>query len=339
LIPRALVSCLSPDTRTTLFGQTFSLPFGIAPTGLSNLIRHGTDLALASAGAKANIPYSLSTAGTTSIEKIAKQAREHTWFQLYVGEDPAVVDDLLRRAAASGLATLLVTADVPAPGKRVRDIVNGLSLPLRPSLPMAADVALHPQWLIQLLKGGMPELETISPYFKDDREKPSGAQIARRVSSPRLNWDELSAIRDKWAGPVVLKGVLNPRDAERAAAMGLDGIVVSNHGGRQLDCAPATIDVLPLVKEAVGGRVKIIFDSGIRSGDDIARALVRGADFVLAGRAFLYAVGALGLNDGPARAIEILRSELLNTMAHLGCETTADLRQVEQWPGKCLHCG
>lgn len=319
LLPKALNDCTSCTLRRTLFGVTYDAPFGVAPVGLANLVRSGTDEALARAAMKANIPYALSTAGTTSIEKIAAAVPGHSWFQLYVGDDPKITDDLIDRAERSGISVLLATVDVPAPGKRVRDLVNGLTLPLRPSPAVIADTALRPCWLLQMLTGGVPKLETIAPYFQNETEKPHASQIARRVSSPRFDWVELKRIRARWQGPLVIKGILNPSDAVRAADLGADGVVVSNHGGRQLDAAPASIEMLPMVRKAVGERIKILFDSGIRSGDDIARALALGADFVLVGRPFLYSVAALGLEEGPKRLISILLSELENTAVHLGC--------------------
>jgi L-lactate dehydrogenase (cytochrome)/(S)-mandelate dehydrogenase len=330
LLPQALVDCTTCTAQRTLFGSTFARPFGVAPIGLANLVRRGTDEALARAAARANIPYVLSTAGTTSIEQIAEVAPEHAWFQLYVGEDPAITDDLIRRAETAGIFVLVVTVDVPAPGKRVRDLINGLTLPMRPSPAVVADVAFHPRWAFQML-GGPPKLETIAPYFRDETEKPHSSQIARRVSSPRLDWAELERIRRKWRGYLVVKGILNPHDAVRAADLGADGIGVSNHGGRQLDSAPASIEMLPLVSDAVGGRVKVLFDSGVRSGDDIARALAHGADFVLVGRPFLYSVAAHGLAAGPDLLISILSQELENTLIHLGCPELDRLGRDHVW--------
>ena len=330
LLPQALINCTSCSTQLTLFGSTFAHPFGVAPMGLANLVRPGTDEALALAAARANIPYVLSTAGTTSIEKITKAAPEHAWFQLYVGEDPAITDDLIERAERARISVLFVTVDVPAPGKRVRDLVNGLTLPLKPSAAIVADAAFHPKWILQML-GGAPKLETIAPYFRDKSEKPHASQIARRVSSPRFDWAELGRIRRKWPGFLIAKGILNPQDAVRAADLGVDGIVVSNHGGRQLDSAPASIEMLPFVSDAVGGRVKVLFDSGVRSGDDVARALAYGADFVLVGRPFLYSIAAHGLVAGPDLLINILARELENTLIHLGCPELTHLGRDHVW--------
>ncbi|MBM6594868.1 alpha-hydroxy acid oxidase [Microvirga pudoricolor] len=331
LLPEALNNCTSCTMQRTLFGVTYAAPFGVAPVGLANLVRAGTDEALARAAWKAQIPYALSTAGTTSIETIAKAVPGHAWFQLYVGEDPAITDDLIARAERAGITVLLVTVDVPAPGKRVRDLVNGLTLPLRPSPAVIADTAFRPRWLLQMLTGGVPKLETIAPYFKDEREKPHASQIARRVSSPRFDWAELERIRKRWRGTLVVKGVLNPADAVRAADLGAEGVVVSNHGGRQLDAAPASIEMLPRVRDAVGDRLKVLFDSGVRSGDDIARALALGADFVLIGRPFLYSIAALGAERGPERLIGILSAELENTMIHMGCSAVDQIARSHIW--------
>jgi L-lactate dehydrogenase (cytochrome)/(S)-mandelate dehydrogenase len=300
--------------------------------GLANLVRPGTDEALARVAAKSNIPYALSTAASTRMERIIELAPSHTWFQLYVGRDPLITDDLVRRAKDAGISTLLVTVDIPAPGKRVRDLTNGLTVPLRPSLKGVIDLALHPRWLLQAIGGGTPRFESLEQYSPAGGGPMAHATyVAQHLSSGQLDWDTINRIRGLWPHHMVIKGILHPEDARRALKAGVNGIVVSNHGGRQLDAAPASIEVLPSIREAVGQHVSILLDSGIRSGDDIVRALAAGADFVLIGRPFLYGVAALGIEQGPGRAIQIFLDEMRNTLVHLGCRTVGDLDGSHLW--------
>jgi isopentenyl diphosphate isomerase/L-lactate dehydrogenase-like FMN-dependent dehydrogenase len=320
LAPRVLAGAEQRDTTLSLFGETFAAPFGIAPIGMAGLIAPGIDLALARAAADAGIPYALSTAGTADIETIA-QAAPPSWFQLYVGRDAEIVDDLIRRADAAGCPVLIVTADVPAPGKRLRDIRNRFSLPLRPDLRMAFDVATHPGWAWRIATGGAPRFANLERYATPGASVQSLAELMAAQSSARLDWDLLARIRERWRRPLILKGVLRPDDAVRAIAAGVDGIAVSNHGGRQLDAAPAPIEALPAIRDAVGPAVPLIVDGGARNGEDIARARVLGADLVLFGRAFLYGAAALGLRDGPQAVIALLRDELDRAMTQLGCAT------------------
>lgn len=320
LLPRALVDCTRCDMSVELFGHRFALPFGVAPMGLANLVRPGTDVALARAAAAANIPYALSTAATTGLEEIAAIAPANGWFQLYAGANRDIVDDLIRRVEAAGFSTLMVTVDVPIVGRRIRDLENGLTIPIRPTLRGALDLARRPAWTLRALRGGAPRMETMARYVKPNVSAVAhAALIAKQIASIGLHWDELERIRARWPRSLVVKGVLHPEDAERALNIGADGIVVSNHGGRQLDSAPSSIAMLPAIRAAVGDRLKLLLDSGVRTGDDIARALAAGANFVLLGRPFLYGIAALGLEAGPETTIRILTEELRITMAHLGC--------------------
>lgn len=324
LLPRILCSRDVRDTGVTLFGTHYAAPFGIAPIGMANVIAPGTDLALARAAAAANIAYALSTAATTSIETIA-EAAPGSWFQLYVGRDAAVSDDLLRRAEAAGCPVLIVTGDVPAPGKRVRDLVNGFALPFRLSPSIVSAMLAHPGWGWRMAREGGPRFANLASYAGSGASAYALARFMASQSSARLDWDLLREIRQRWSRPMLLKGVLHPADAVKAREIGVDGIVVSNHGARQLDAALAPIAALPAVRAAVGEGVPVLLDGGVRSGEDIARALILGADMVLLGRPFLYAVAAMGRTRGPAWVIETLVDEFDRALAHLGCVGAADL--------------
>ena len=333
LLPRALVDCDHRSPATELFGRRYAAPFGVAPIGLANVVWPGTDEALARTAAAADIPYILSTAGTTAIERIAEVAPKHAWFQLYAGRDQRIVDDLLARAERAGMEALLVTVDVQAPGKRVRDLVNEFTLPFRLSPRGALDVACHPAWAGAVLRRGKPRFANLEAYGSPGASAESLAALMASQSTARLDWRMVDDIRKRWPRRLLLKGVLDPEDARRAVDIGADGIVVSNHGGRQLDAAPAPLEVLPAVREAVGGRIAVLIDGGIRTGEDIAKALAAGADFVLMGRPWLYGVGALGPEKGAAATLRILQDEFDRALAHLGCPTVKDLSRQRLWPG------
>lgn len=328
MLPRALVGCETRRRAVTIFGEAYAQPFGVAPIGLANLIWPGADEALAAAAAKAQTPYVLSTAGTTSIETIAKIA-PRAWFQLYVGRDQAIVDDLIARADVAGAPVLVVTVDVPAPGKRVRDLVNKFSLPLRLGPREAFDIASHPRWAMATWRAGAPRFANLERYGGEGASAQSLASLMAAQSSARLDWRLLGEIRARWPRRLVVKGLLHPDDAVRARAIGCDGVIVSNHGGRQLDSAPAPIEMLPAFRAALGADFTIGLDGGARCGEDIAKALALGADFVLLGRAFLYAVGALGPERGPSETIEIVADELDRAQAQLGCPAYEDLRRAQ----------
>lgn len=332
LMPQALRDCSAAHSQVTIFGRHYAAPFGIAPMGFADLVRPGTDRALARAAKAQDIPYVLSTAATTAIETIADIAQDNLWFQLYPGADEGIAAGLMKRALAAGVTTLVVTVDIPVPAKRPRDLVNGLAIPLRPSLRTVLDVGRHPAWLLRAALGERPGMAN----FIADKGSMSGLAhaefVARQLSCPGLDWRRIEGIRKAWPHHLVIKGILNPQDALAAERIGADGLVVSNHGGRQLDSAPASIEVLPRIREACGDRLTLILDSGVRTGDDIARSLASGANFVLLGRPFLFAVAALGLERGPAEIIDMLRAEFLNTLIHLGCADAAELGSDHIWP-------
>lgn len=336
LIPRILAGNEHRSTRTTLFGRDLAAPFGIAPIGMANLVRPGTDMALARAAAATTIPYALSTAGTTAMEDIARAAPE-SWFQLYVGRDADIVDDLIRRADEAGFPALIVTADVPTPGKRVRDLVNGFALPLKPTPRLGFDLIRHPAWALRIAAGGAPRFANLEHYSPAGASTQSLAQLMAAQSSARLDWSLLARIRERWPRKLILKGVMRADDAVRAAALGIDAIAISNHGGRQLDAAPAPIEVLAAIRAAVGADMPLILDGGIRTGEDIARALVLGADLVLLGRPFLYAIAALGLESGPAALIALLADEFDRALGQLGVATPAELKPTLLFDAEPSH--
>jgi (S)-mandelate dehydrogenase len=332
LLPRMLTDVRDASVKTTIFGREYSAPIAIAPMGLCNLIAPRADAALAAAAANANIPYCLSTAATTSIEEIARAAPANLWFQLYVTSDDAVTFDLVRRAEEAGADVLLVTVDVQTSSKRVRDLVNGLALPMRPSARTVASLAMHPRWLMGNLTHGAPRFEMLSAYFRNEGGAMShAATTARLLASGLLDWTTIERLRERWPGKLVLKGLLDPADALRAARIGVDGVVVSNHGGRQSDAAPATIEMLPEIRDAVGDRLRLLIDSGFRSGEDIVKAIALGADMVLLGRPFLFGVAALGTDRGPAKTIEILREEVRTNLMLLGGRAIEDLSKDRVW--------
>ncbi len=329
VVPRYLVDTNQRSKKTTLFGQNHALPFGIAPTGLGNLSWPRADFALARAAAAADIPFVVSTAATSSIERIAEAAPGHTWFQLYVPRDRAVCEDLLRRAGDAGAHGLMVTVDVPTPSKRERDLRNGLlQHSPKPSAALALDVLTHPSWSLQMLRHGRPRFENLAPYAGPKASSADlAAFLAAQIARP-LDWDDIAWLRERWRGPFLLKGILSAAEAKRAVERGIDGIVVSNHGGRQLDSAPAPIEVLPAIRAAVGDGFVLALDSGVRRGSDVAKALALGADFVFIGRATLYGVAAAG-QAGAGRAIEFLADELDRFLAQTGCRSIEELRYLE----------
>ncbi len=325
MVPRVFAPCRTRDLSTELLGQRYAMPFGVTPMGLCNLAWPGTDKGIAAAAAQARIPYALSTMSNTSIEDIARVAPEHTWFQLYVGGDAAIADSLLDRAEAAGIRTLVLTVDANFPARRLRDRRNGFALPLRPSAGLLADLLLHPRWSLATLAAGAPTFENFLPTAKDPRSINIAAMLVS-LAQAHIDWSTLERMRARWPHKLIVKGVLHPQDAQRSAALGADGVVVSNHGGRQLASVPSSIEALPAIRQAVGPGFAVLLDSGVRCGDDIAKALASGADFVLLGRSFLYGTGALGAQRGPAVTIDILRGELDTALAQLGCNSIRDLR-------------
>ncbi|WP_245391685.1 alpha-hydroxy acid oxidase [Salinicola aestuarinus] len=324
--PRTLVDVEDRNSQTTLLGQPAAMPLAIAPTGYNGMLWKDADIALARAAASRNIPFTLSTVSCNSLEAVAEAVPDaRLWFQLYVLDDQAVRDDMLARAQAAGAETLLVTTDTVVLGRRewdARSFVN----PRRLGLPYLVDTALHPQWAWRALwPQGLPTLGNLMKYLpKEQQSAASAASFINQRMSRRLTWETLTEIRERWPGKLLIKGITNATDAREAKRIGADGVVVTNHGGRQLDGAPATLDALPEVVDAVGEDLHVLLDSGIRRGSDIAKAVALGAEGVLCGRATLYGL-ALGGEAGAAHALDLLRDQLHNLMAQLGRPTLDQL--------------
>jgi (S)-mandelate dehydrogenase len=320
LIPRYLVDVSKRDQSTKLFDRIYASPFGFAPTGTVGLFRRGGDLMLAQAAASANIPYVMSGASNATLEAAVKVAPDHTWYQLYAAQDSRIAEDLIRRSRDAGIGVLVLTVDVPVRGKRERNIRNGFSFAHRLKPSIFLEALTHPAWIVEYLRhGGVPLVENWLPYAGADA---SAEAVIRffdtQTPAAAQQWRELEGYRRLWPGVLIVKGILHPDDAVRAADVGADGIIVSNHGGRQLDRAPSPLEVLPAIKAAVGDRLVLMLDSGVRRGADIVVALCLGVRFVFVGRAAVYGVAAGGL-AGAKRTIDILREEIDLALAQIGC--------------------
>ena len=322
LVPRVLNDVSSPDLRTTIAGTRAQAPLVVAPMGSCVLGWPDADIAIARAAAGLGLPYTLSTMATTSIERMADAVQGELWFQLYVLKNRAFNEQLVDRARAAGFRTLVVTVDLQAGGKRERDLRNGVSVPLRMTLAQVLGVAARPGWAWQMLRSGPPEFENVRGYLGDES---AGLTIAARVGQnldAGYGWEDFARLRERWAGKLVVKGVLHPGDAQRLAALGADGVWISNHGGRQLDGALASADALGPIAAAVGGKLAVLVDSGVRRGVDILKAKARGADAAAIGRPVLFGACAAG-EAGARRALEILIEELRLAMKLSGTPSLA----------------
>ncbi|WP_338068158.1 alpha-hydroxy acid oxidase [Nioella ostreopsis] len=310
LQPRVLENVGARRLETRFLGRTHGLPFGIAPMGMCNLTHPDADRALARAASRFDIPLCLSSAASSSIEEMRDWAEDHAWFQLYVGASMEQSLDMVHRAKAAGYDTLILTVDVPQVARRTRDLRNGFQMPFRMTPRLLWDFASHPSWSLSMLWNGAPEPRNFSTSA-------TATRFDRSASRAGADWAFLDRLRDLWPGRLIVKGVSSPPDARRIQAAGVDAIQVSNHGGRQLDSVPAAIDLLPHIRAAVGPDYPLIFDSGLRHGEDIVKALARGADFVMLGRPLLYALGAEGAR-GLNALIRILAEETSLTLAQVG---------------------
>lgn len=329
LLPSLLNDITVRDQTTTLFGRTYASPFGIAPMGPAPLYRRNGDLLLAGAAVQADIPFVLSGAGGASVEQIAKVAPDHAWFQLYGAADRSITHDIIRRTVDSGLSVMVFTVDTPVSPKRERHLRNRITLPLRKDIRNLAvlgmEGVLHPAWALDYLaSGGMPLMGTWAPYAKPGSTPQQVAEFFRSQSPSNQTWKDLEDVRRRWPGRLLVKGVLNPADAVRMVDMGVDGVIVSSHGGKIVDRAPSPLSALPGIKAAVGERAAVLMDGGVRRGVDVAIARCLGADFILAGRPMLYGLAAAG-GPGAARAIDLLRTELDLILATVGCSKFDDL--------------
>ena len=328
LVPEFMKGAFEPQLATRLFDIDYAVPFGVSPVGLTALMWPRAERILARAAADHRFPYTLSTAATEAPETIGPLSDGMGWFQLYPPRRPDIRRDLIGRARDAGFTTLLVTADVPVASRRERQVRAGVVVPPKITPRMLYRCMVRPAWSWATLVAGSPRFRGLEKYIDGSDMRDMLTFIGQELGGS-LDWAYLEAVRQEWDGPLVLKGILTTAEAERAVEMGFDGIMVSNHGGRQFDGAPAAIDVLPAIAQAVGQRAAILFDSGVRGGLDIARALALGAHFVLLGRAFMYGVAALGRRGGDHVA-ELLKADLINNMVQLGCATLAELRNRQR---------
>ena len=323
---RVMVDVSNITTATTMVGQACSLPVAIAPTALTGLFHRDGEICGARAAAAAGIPFCLSTVSIGSIEDVRGASAKPFWFQLYLMRDRGFNEELIGRAKAAMCPVLVLTLDLPVLGLRRRDPKNGLAVPPRLTLRNALEIATKPGWALGMLRARRRTLGNLEGHFTGSQALGTLAAWTSEQFSPAANWQDAAWVRSLWPGKLVLKGILDAEDARRAADIGADAIVVSNHGGRQLDGAPSSISALPLVAEALKGRCEVLFDSGVMSGQDILKALARGARGCLIGKAFLYSLAARG-QAGVTLGIEILRNELAVTMALAG---VTDVRKVDR---------
>lgn len=324
LLPKVLVDVSRVDTRVELLGKPSKLPMAIAPTGAIGAGRNGADVMLAKAARAAGIPFTLATPATATIEEVAEAASGRLWFQLYLLKNLDFRMKLVERARAAGYEALLVTVDLTTGGKRERDLRNDFTAPFRPTWRNSRDMIFKPGWLMDMALNGVPQMKNLEGMVQHSPRLTDVAASVGRELDASFTWDDLKRLRDAWPGKLLLKGVERPDDAVRAAAMGCDGVVVSNHGGRQLDGAAATLDALPEVARAVGGKITVLLDGGVRRGVDLLKARALGAQGVLTGRATLFGVMAGG-EAGAARAIRILAGEFERALMLAGVARASDI--------------
>jgi (S)-mandelate dehydrogenase len=325
LIPQTLVDTSSRNLRTEILGRPAAAPLIIGPTGLNGMLHSDGDIGLARAAARVGIPFTLSTMSTTRLEDVAKQAGGRLWMQLYVMKNRAVAEDIMSRAAAAGYEALVFTTDANVFGSREWD-QRSYAAPGKPTLHARLDALRHPGWLrTVLLRNGIPRFRNLEAFLPPGAASAvGGSTIIPKLFEPTITWDDITWIRRLWPRKVLIKGVLSVADAERAAALGCDGIILTNHGGRQLDYCVSAMDVLPEIAAAVGKRLSLFVDGGFRRGTDVIKAIALGANAALTGRATLYGLAANG-ERGVERALQILTTEMDRVMGQLGCNSVADL--------------
>lgn len=323
LVPEYLSTHSVSSMKTELFGQVYDAPFGIAPVGLQGLMWPKSPEILAKAAFEHNIPFVLSTVTTSSIETIAEITEGKAWFQLYHPAEDRVRDSIIKRAEVAEMPVLVILSDVPTFGFRPRDIRNGLAMPPKMTIRNMLQILGKPNWALQTLFNGQPNFETLKPYMPKGLNLAQLGKFMDKTFAGRLNEEKIKPIREMWKGKLVIKGIANEVDAEKAIKLGIDGLIVSNHGGRQLDAGESSIKPLHRIAEKYGQQIKVMMDSGIRSGPDVARSMASGAVFTFLGRAFMYGVAALG-KEGGDHTISILKRQLQQVMEQICCEDTAD---------------
>jgi (S)-mandelate dehydrogenase len=324
IAPRMLTGVAKIDTSAMILGAASKLPIAIGPTGGVGFSWPRGDVGIARAAAAAGIPYTLSTMATSSIERIAREAGGRLWFQAYIFKQRDMTLQLVEQARRFGYEALMVTVDVPVGGKRERDFRNHFSVPFRFTAKNLLDFASRPGWALAMLRHGMPVLENVASLAPESSSTAEIASSVGRFWDAGFDWDGLKAMRERWPKKLLVKGILRADDAERLAAIGCDAVVVSNHGGRQLDGAVATLDALPPIARAVNGRMSVLVDGGVRRGVDVVKAIALGAEGVMLGRATLFGASAAG-EAGAARALEILRDELVRAMQLSGVRSVGEI--------------
>lgn len=326
LLPRYMIDVSSRDASVTLFGRKYNKPFGISPMGITGFFRPGADLMLAEAAAKASVPYIMSSASCDSIEKASRVGPGTTWFQIYGAKDLNITTDLVRRASDLDVPVLVVTVDVPVTSRRERNMRNGFTRPMKLTPSVIMQGLRCPEWTLGYLRnGGVPMMENWQPYAARGADANAVADLyGSQTPAPGQTWTVIETVRKLWKGPLVVKGVLHPADALRCADIGVQGLLISNHGGRQLDAAPSALEVLPLIRQAVGDRVEIILDGGFRRGSDIVIALCLGAKAAFFGRPAIFGAAAGGVRGG-AKVLDILSKEVDVVMGQMGCPNVSSL--------------
>ena len=321
---RVMVDVSERSLATTIIGQKVSAPFALAPIGLCGMQYGDGEILSAQAAEEAELPFILSTMSINSIEQVAEATTKPFWFQLYVIRDRGFSKDILSRAAKAGCSALVLTVDLQVLGQRHRDIRNGMTVPPQIRIKNIIDMATKPEWVFSILKGKSKTFGNLAGHVKGMDDVTSLAQWTNHQFDPALNWKDVDWIKKVWPGKLIIKGILDVEDAKTAVKLGADAIVVSNHGGRQLDGAPSSISALPAIAQAVGSDTEVLFDGGIRTGSDMLRALALGAHACLIGRAYIYGLGAGG-KAGVAKAIDILKKELSVAMALTGTTRVSDI--------------
>ena len=323
LQPRVLEDVSKRSLETSFLNYSFDVPFGIAPMGMCNLVHHNADKIMCEVARTKNLPFCVSSASSTNLETVRNDTGANSWFQLYMGNSLEHYMSLINRAKKAGYQTLVLTVDVPQVSRRTRDLRNGFKVPFKIGVRQFIDFAMHPSWSVSKILHGTPRPENYDGY--------EGVKFDRYASRAGLNWELLSQLRDTWKGNLIVKGVTSPSDAQKIVSYGVDAIYVSNHGGRQLDSVPAAIDLLPSIRDTVGLEFPIIFDSGIRGGEDVLKALALGANFVMLGRPVLHAISAGG-KKGLTSLFDAVSEDISVGLAQLGLNTIQQINSNCIWP-------